>query len=229
MPRRGRDSSETAASAFRAELRRRLGSCLGEIAVPHRALARIINQLAPRSLDEEAEPEVIRSLIQRNVDYTFKSTSHGPVIKTVDLATKSGGIMAVEYIDPPAYLAWLVSEAPRFWRELAPIARQHNGLLSLIVYNDGATCGNMLDVDQAKKCEVFTFSFLELGPARLCCTDWWFWLAAVRNNRVKEAECGLAALWAALLRVRRVSVYTALRRPGRILFLESYFRVEQKQ
>ena len=137
----------------------------------------------------------------------FLETPFGHVVKQLELpmAPKPRGPIGqqvlVDYIDPPAYFFWLARERPELFRILAETSASCGGKFSLVIYNDGATCGNMMDVDAAKKLEVFTYSFEQLGEERLCCVDWRFWLCAVRETQVKTVDGGLSTVFAALLKV----------------------------
>ena len=59
----------------------------------------------------------------------------------------------IDYVDPAVYLNWLAKEIPGFVGVFQQLAEKP---LSLIVYNDAATLGNMMEVDQKKKTEVLS-------------------------------------------------------------------------
>ena len=157
-----RAASDLRAMAKRATASSKLRNVVGRLSgVSDRALARIVALLG----EEDEDPESLRHSIRRGVEATFdQPTPYGAIFKWLTLPNVESGApgIKVSYICPKAFLHWLVLQSPKGFQALqqASVGRE---TLSLMIYNDGATCGNMLDVDQSKKMEVFYFSFLELG------------------------------------------------------------------
>ena len=96
-------------------------------------------------------------------------TPHGPLLRTTSFENASPGKpdIVVEYIDPRAVWTFLAQEVPVTWQLLTSLARDRGNAVRIILYEDGATTGNLLHNDPSKSMELFYFSFAEFSDSCL--------------------------------------------------------------
>ena len=78
------------------------------------------------------------------------------------------------------------------------MAAEFGHQLHVILYQDGATTGNLLSHDPAKAMELYYITFEELGNNRICMNDFWITFCLVRTRVVKTIRGGISAVTAAL-------------------------------
>ena len=96
-------------------------------------------------------------------------------------------------MNPLGVWSFLAAEVPRFWDVLAAMRAQFQSW-GWILYQDGATAGNVLHNDPSKATELFHLSLDEFGPERLGCMDMWVCICAVRAQVLRQVRGGLSAV-----------------------------------
>ena len=135
-------------------------------------------------------------------------TPHGELFKSFKLPNKTEGLPEVEipYLDPAGSLSFLSSRVPWFYQVLKDTCGKFENALHVIIYEDGATTGNLLAHDPAKSMELWYFTFEEFGETRTSMCDFWVTLCVIRTRIVRQVRGGLSAVAKALLlRFREMS------------------------
>ena len=139
--------------------RRRVDAVLGKGLVSHNALAQILQEFSPNvSTCMQARHKVMRGM-ERRVNVM---TPAGPVLQHVYVPGRDGGAdIKIEWVHPVALLYLLSSAVPAFWATVKEVAS--NRRWHAILYEDGTTAGNLLNVDHEKRCACFIMDMLNLG------------------------------------------------------------------
>ena len=148
-----------------AAARQRIMNCIADTAISKSALGRILAAFEGNGDSSDDEPE--RLHVRREVKHRFPMTPHGEVLQVMELpAVRAAAPLKIDFVPAPAYLHWLGLKLPGLYDLFRTIAGGGPSV-KLIIYNDGATGGNFLDVDLSKKCEVFFWSVEQFGEGRL--------------------------------------------------------------
>ena len=97
----------------------------------------------------------------------------------------------------PALLQAKVEACPLYRKSMEVAMRKHNNHLTLILYQDEVSGGNILNPNQARKSNLTYFTWLEFPV--LFQTDMWLTLGVTRSNEIKNMEAGMASLTRAML------------------------------
>ena len=193
-PRRGAPEG-----AGNRNVRQRLLDSMGKAYVSDHAMKVLAAMFMPE-LDGDGEDSVPQSLTQLWEERVGKETPYGPVVKRVMLPAVRGGMIPLYFLCPLGIWTWLAGEVPWLFVEvLAPLAEAFAHVFHVILYEDGATTGNLLSHDPAKAMELFYWTFEELGLSRLGHTDWWVCLASLRTQLANRVAGGLSHVSKVLL------------------------------
>ena len=120
-------------------------------------------------------------------------TPYGKPLKSVDLPNANPGSPPVKlhYLCPLACWSLLVVLVPSLWPVLEAMARKFQHTFKLLLYNDGATAGNVLNFDPAKAMELVYISSEEF-EGRLSSIDAWCCICCIRTRRAKDIQGGLS-------------------------------------
>ena len=124
-------------------------------------------------------------------------TPFGPMIKQWKLGNKTGGEIAIDYLDPAACL-WHRLNSCELFRSfmLQMLDRKQatiNSRWGIVLYSDEVSPGNQLKVTNARKLQTFYWSFREFGTS-LTREDAWMLLTTVRSKTVADLADGLSQL-----------------------------------
>ena len=127
-------------------------------------------------------------------------TAYGKAVINVEMPAKKGAAIPVTLINTFALLNLMVGYCPDLGKALRKLCQERpTEPLTLVVYNDGVKAGNLLKQDQSRYCELFYFSFLELGFELLSKDKFWFLAACVRVDLVKQIAGGLSAVFSSII------------------------------
>ena len=183
-------------------LRRRLLDSLGTAVISDRSLLKLAETFGEEE-EVKSLPSKLSGLWEERLDVT---TPYGPLIKCVELENAQAGkpSVKVHYVNPLGVWSYLAATVPRFWDVLTAMLAQFQSW-TWILYQDGATAGNVLATDASKATEHFHLSFDEFGPERLGCIDMWVFVCAVRLRLLRQVRGGLSAVTSMLLMELRAS------------------------
>ena len=144
-------------------------------------------------------------------------TPYGPVLKKIDLPNKTPGRpdIPLYYVDPCAVWTLLVAEVPWLWELLVELAASCRNAFSCLLFQDGATAGNLLHFAPAKAMEMWYMSLAEFGDIRLGHSDFWISLCAMRTQTVKEVAGGISHVASVLVQeIKKMSDGLMVQAPG---------------
>ncbi|CAE7455171.1 unnamed protein product, partial [Symbiodinium sp. CCMP2592] len=124
-------------------------------------------------------------------------TPFGPMIKQWKLGKRTGGEIAIDYLDPAA-CPWHRLNCCELFRSfmLEMLHRKQatiNSRWGIVLYSDEVSPGNQLKVTNARKLQTFYWSFREFGTS-LTREDAWLLLTTVRSKTVADLPDGLSQL-----------------------------------
>ena len=107
------------------------------------------------------------------------------------------GVETAWMMSLPAVLQAKVEACPLYRKSMEVAMRKHNNHLTLILYQDEVSGGNILNPNQARKSNLTYFTWLEFPV--LFQTEMWLTLGVTRSNEIKNMEAGMASLTRAML------------------------------
>ena len=172
-------------------------------ALPHisaSALSAVLAEVERSGIPEvHARADFYRATAQALAE----STPYGPLLHDLTLQGKSGGVIRIPALNPPALLHVAYSKGGGFSVMLQQRLAQHPSTPEnpwrIILYTDEVVPGNALSHDNRRKVWVVYFSFLELGASLLSREDSWFCLLVVRSSVASQASAGMAQIFRAVL------------------------------
>ena len=170
--------------------RQRLLSCLHTGGVTASGLRQILQRSA------SGPPLAGRNALLRANHARFISLA-----ETLHVPRHDGTIFDWKIVNPNLLVCDLVSSSQVLQELYAEGLRNHpvsaDNMWNAIVSFDEFTPGNKRSLRNARKTMVFSFTFLELGPAGLCHELAWFTSACIRSTELKNIVGG----WSNLLRL----------------------------
>ena len=156
----------------------------------------VSNLLKGVGMGQETSRQQLRSALKRVAP---EMTPNGPLNCTfmVPHVNPLKPSIAIAYMDPGAIATVFAQGTERFFGVLAAIHAQ-GSLVGLYLYIDGVTGGNILNAKHGKEAYCVYWSLSQFG-GMVRREEWWFPLAVVRGDQVKEIEGGLSAVWAKIL------------------------------
>ena len=145
-----------------------------------------------------------RQGIRQNLTkFAYANTSYGPVLQELELPLATGGTVKWQAFHPMALLWLLCSTSTAFAdiveNKLASCSSSPSRPLHIIFYVDEASPGNLLKIDNSRKCQAFYFSIGEFGHDLLCHEHVWLLAGVIRSNLARQIDGGLACVWKHML------------------------------
>jgi hypothetical protein len=155
------------------------------------ALCRIANSLREEPLDCD---------VSRKKLYSTYLDEYGQVEATIQLPLAKGGSFKWSLASPAKELQYFCKRVPGFRALVATALGSHGHKLSMILYVDEATPGNVLRPQNMRKMWDIFWSIKEFGPHRLCMEEVWMPLAILRTEIVKKVDGGFGNCMRLMLR-----------------------------
>ena len=121
-----------------------------------------------------------------------------------ELKVPSNGTSGTEtawMLSLPALVQAKVDSCPLYRTSMQRAVTQRNAMLSLILYQDEVSGGNILSPEQARKSNLTYFTWLEFPV--LFMAEQWLTLGVTRSNEIHRMDAGMAGLTRAMLTLIR--------------------------
>ncbi|CAJ1374886.1 unnamed protein product [Effrenium voratum] len=130
-------------------------------------------------------------------------------LQVMDLPAKDpASKVQVSYMSVAGVLQAKCNACPLFHDCLRAIAQQRDNQLTLVVYLDECTPGNLLSPDNARKSNLTYWTILQLPHIYL--EDTWLTLSVSRTSEISALRHGMVTLAAALLRAVRAETVSGV-------------------
>ena len=142
--------------------------------------------------------------IGRSQDYVLDhETPYGTAMQETHIAKRNGRYHVWSYVNPAALLNLLARESTQFndllWATCQSTPPSPDSPWEIIAYEDEVSSGNVLRVDQTRKCGAFYWSFVQFGYEVLSHVSGWMLGGVIRAKNVKDISGGLSAVMAFLI------------------------------
>jgi hypothetical protein len=162
------------------------------------ALAAVLRQVRDDGMPE-AFSETTQRRHRRQVAET--STIFGPILQTVSVKGTSRQSLQIHVQHPLAMLAATVEKSTRFRELLRATLQQHNNRISICLYSDEITPGNVLATRNDRQIQAIYWTIIQLGAAALSDEANWFTISAIQSSTVKQLSGGMSQVFKVLLRL----------------------------
>ena len=203
-----RHDAPSSSSRSRSE---RLRGSLGQVFASDQALLNLQLHDVPDEAEDSTPTLNMTRVWQERLS---RDTPYGSVIKQLWLLDNSGkDTIPLFFLNPMGVLSFMAQEVPWFWDVLVAVANENENTLSIILYQDGATAGNLLHWEPAKATELFYLSFEELGAERLARTNFWIPFCSIRTKQARRVRLECLRLGLNLLSVSAYLIWAPRKAP----------------
>ena len=156
-----------------------------------------ILKVIERSPREHFSESISRWTVGRSLSSLASiETSVGPLLQEIELLLSDGTPFSWEVLAPAALLNYLCSVAPSFSNYFESLVSSRcstpGAPLNIIVYVDEAVPGNLLALDNTRKCWCFYWQFEESGQQVLSREDCWFLGGVLRSSICRKLRGGIS-------------------------------------
>ena len=121
-----------------------------------------------------------------------------PCLQTLKIPScHAEGMETAWIMSLPALVQAKVEACPLYRRSMECAMRKHKNHLTLIIYQDEVSGGNILNPNQSRKSNLTYFTWLEFPV--LFPSEMWLTLGVTRSNEINRMEAGMASLTRAML------------------------------
>ena len=190
--------------ASRDAKRRPLARLSGLGYVTESALSAILKELDRQGALSSSFGGKSRSSIALSVKAGVQEpTCYGPVLQSMKMPQHDGNEFKWEYVHPHAMLNYLAGTESEFgdgiWSCLREFPSSPEAPWKIIWYIDECSPGNLLRVDNTRKCHAVYWAFAEMGRERLSRESNWFLGGVLRSKKCNAIVGGASRVFAELL------------------------------
>ena len=146
-----------------------------------------------------------RTLARAVVEGVQAPTLYGPTLHTIPLDMDDNTTFDWHVVNPFAMLCWLANLSMAFCgfmkRKLLEHPCSPTQPWSIVFYTDEASPGNLLRVDNTRKCHAFYFSFSEFGAEALSKECNCFFAGVLRSKIAAKVKGGLSGVFKSLMQL----------------------------
>ena len=121
-------------------------------------------------------------------------TPNGSLFKRFSAPSVRGPALHVLYADPASTLTVLAQAAPKFWAVFEKLSHLQPPL-GLVIYNDGATGGNVLDAQRGREAEMVYWTAIQLGDEFIADIDFWIPLVVAKTEALEDIDGGMTTIF----------------------------------
>jgi len=128
-------------------------------------------------------------------------TPYGPVVQQMPLQRNDGTYYHWEFVHPLAFIWYLSLKCVQFGDMMEAALSRCGNELSLLLYGDEITPGNVLRHDDGRKVFAFYYAFLEWPDWILHKSDAWLFFGALRTSIIGDLRGGTSAIFSEIIKV----------------------------
>ena len=178
--------------------RRTILELRGSRIVTSRALEQLVADIREHGLPESSS----RSTLARQRSSTVhQNTPFGPILQTVELHLTNGTKSKTTFQHPMAMLWINLRDSDEFFNLFKKTLDANNSTLSICLYSDEITPGNVLKKNNDRKAWLIYWSFLEFTPEVLCNEAAWFIGGALLSSHVGRVSGNMSQVYRCFLQM----------------------------
>ena len=168
------------------------------------SIARVLQklQLSGMLLDDDLgsynERKKLTQAAHAHADF---DTPYGRVVQQMPLQRNDGTYYHWEFVHPLAFIWYLSLKCVQFGDMMEAALSRCGNELSLLLYGDDITPGNVLRHDEGRKVFAFYYAFLEWPDWILHKSDAWLFFGALRTSIIADLRGGTSAVFSQIIKV----------------------------